>query len=262
MTDLLPCITLPATNAALIAMGKQKTIIQDGPPFQLPKVLKTVGLTVKPGDRIGIHSKAETDADKCPSCRRRTMEWVIDMWRCKACHAEWAVTVDEDPDPDGMFPPLALGCIVATAILEACVPVVTMRQFAQWVNGGEKGSIAIDAALWPVGGTPQEREFIEGPRIVTCTTMHGARTHVFNDFEGEAAFGHWVPGKWIWVLSDVAAVEDRCPVCWGHKDNIEITDHGARFKGCRRCGMDGVTTPIYARGRVGVWPHSFTGAVV
>lgn len=80
--------------------------------------------------------------------------------------------------------------------------------------------------------------------------------------DGEHTFGDYRPGRWVWLLDDIAPTLERCPACWGTgqfcRCALTLGVGGMHLPGCEipaclTCEGNGRCPPIPATGRQGVW---------
>lgn len=167
---------------------------------------------------------------------------------------------------------LPLGAIVATARLAACVPMV---EDYEALCGAYDGPAALQLGTRPDGS----------PCAWLFPKWGGAlEHHEMTDVSDQIPYGEFAPGRWAWLLEDIAPSTERCPACMGgppaslfpdercprsradhgcHSDGW-YDDHGCEWCGtddpnlvvhgaCRVCDGAGKCDPIPARGRQRVW---------
>lgn len=168
-----------------------------------------------------------------------------------------------DPEMGDNYP---LGCVVASATLAACVPMVS------WAPLG--GPAAWAAHMIPMRGTDAER-------MLLLRDAAGAREALASDgplpaeidATDQIPYGGFAPGRWAWLLEDVKPTTARCPACWGtgwvcdeHETGAcaECVWHDGSTHGCPVCtpaggrGGTGSIGPIPAKGRQGMWTWAGT----
>lgn len=166
------------------------------------------------------------------------------------------ITPEGERDPDcyakGLAFPLPFGAVVATCRLVEVVPVVDrcgtdMRAPAHLCRSG-------DTLLLH---RPVDHPFPDG--------------ETERDVSDQLPFGGFSPGRFAWLLDDIAPTTERCPWCWGAR-KIESTVPGVPAEVCRKftpcpvcwpCdegkrltwddGRAGTCDPVPARGKQGIW---------
>lgn len=139
--------------------------------------------------------------------------------------------------PDGRgIEVLPLGAVVASATLVDVVPILSGAPDEDWTTPclvpDPNDMVLYDALL-------------TNPRDVTA----------------ECPFGDFTPGRFAWLLDDVARVEDRCPWCWPDEDGMVQVGPNHRVplryvtpaEACPVCVRAGKCDPIPARGYQGLW---------
>lgn len=128
--------------------------------------------------------------------------------------------------------PLHLGAIVATARLVDCLPMIGDEDMR-----------------------PDEGEY-----VVLDGYGHARIGPHLHDLSDQVPYGDFAPGRWAWLLDDIAKVEDRCPWCGGdcHEPLAEM---GELCRLCSHVGTDyhergRVAGPIPAKGRQRLWRWS------
>lgn len=184
------------------------------------------------GQTIGIHAAAKRPRD----------EWGVEPpspWTDLYVMAKHYDEIEDVNNP-GQFcyrwtgP---LGAIVATSRLVACLPMVDrMPPQDEWVKPWDV--LTLDP--WPI------RVYWPG--------YGSART--VQEFSGQLPYGDFAPGRWAWLLDDIAPVTERCPWCWGC--HAGATSHDPETCDwcnplCPVCGGTGRCDPVPAKGRQRVW---------
>lgn len=78
------------------------------------------------------------------------------------------------------------------------------------------------------------------------------------DVSDQQPFGDFTPGRWAWLLDDLAPITERCPACWGDgwKAGVRRDEWGGADKACPVCngvGRLGAWEGVPVKGRLGVW---------
>lgn len=196
--------TLPAVNAALVAAGVQSVLTFAKRP------------AVEAGERLAIHARnAGRRGDSAG-------EWMLDADEQMGWQA-WRRS-------DGWALPVHFGCIVASAAVEAVVPIYA----GPAVRGVGNGFYVVGAFL------DRRREGTGDDFSVV-------------GYDDQLPFADFTPGRWAVLLTDVARTEDRCPACWGRAFDCDHPRHGMSL-GCI-CGVcdSGTCPPIPWRGHPGIW---------
>lgn len=146
--------------------------------------------------------------------------------------------------------PLPLGAIVATARLVDCIPMLDADATVPepWMPH-----------LAPNRGKPGWSHW-QGPNVHVVVESTGRNPWIIRDITGQVPYGDFAPGRWAWMLDDVAKVEDRCPWCGGDSHD----PNGHRGELCPLCAHPGtephergrVAGPIPAKGRQRLWRWS------
>lgn len=224
MRDGLPTLTLHQPYASLIA-ERVKWIETRGWPA--PEALI--------GQTIGIHAAARAPRRDDP-----VGDWLpyragdAGPWRMQ----HYATGVPGAPDEVT----LPLGAIVATARLTACVPMVDLPSESAdtlAILNDDDGDPTLHLVLYP-------------------DSPDGLRFHpLLRDVTDQLPYGDFAPGRWAWLLDDIAPTTERCPWCLGNEAlpmGIEERCEARRYADlCPICeGMTGVD-PVPAKGRQRVW---------
>jgi len=181
------------------------------------------------GQRIAIHAatrKPKRGEKVGPyTIGRGTHSETLVAWRIHETH--WGA---EDP----RMTLLPLGAVVASAVLTDCVPMYAVDD-------------ATDTKPDPIH---------DGLTEVWCTSDEGLLLAVWRrgwdteTIEAQRPFGDFVPGRWAWLLDDIAATTERCPACWGNG----VRGFGMPGIGrCPVCDGKGSCEPIPAKGAQRVW---------
>jgi hypothetical protein len=113
---------------------------------------------------------------------------------------------------------LPLGAIVATAQLVACVPIVAHRP---------------DTTIAPYASAMDDGTVV--------ARLHDASVEACPARYESADFGDFTPGRWAWLLDDIATTDTLCPWCGGF-----VAD-------CIVCDGAGGCEPVPAKGRQRLW---------
>lgn len=240
----LPVLTLDPVTACLAAEGVVTAI---------PRKQAAPAWVV--GQRVGIHaSRSLAVIDNLPGdCEGKSEAgWVYgyvgpyqvgyccrtsdegtrgDTFIVKADGSEPGVDFDVDAR-------LALGCIVASATLRACVPIV-------------EGTDELAAAE---------------PRPCVVWSNSTELTAYFDpswdgmELDDQLPYGDWSPGRWAWLLEGVAHVRDRCPWCWDtggvcpecNEDWCGLCGNEPGEPRCRACAGAARCAPVPFRGGPGL----------
>lgn len=223
----LPVLTLHQPWASLIALGVKTIETRSWPA---PK-----GLI---GERIGIH--AALHVDHAAAARFEDV-----LHRGGMCAADWQGTARHATEGNGSG---ARGCIVATATLTDCVPMVAIESHEDLTD---EEVLAI---------TPSGRLVLAGPQ----------RAWHWQVVTDQVPFGDFALGRYAWLLDDIKATTEWCPWCDGVGVVIPpVADdpvahnlgfHDAECPGehpsppiCPVCRGSQSCDPIPAKGRQGVW---------
>lgn len=134
------------------------------------------------GQRIALHAAA-----KKPTEDQRVGDWTVH----EMADGSWAMTVDDKAQPY-RYARLPLGCIVATARLDACAPMIDLMT-------GEPDDL--------LGQSPA---IYVGPDTLTLSHhFEIPARHI--DIGDQRPYGDFQPGCWGWILSDVEKVEPPIP---------------------------------------------------
>lgn len=143
---------------------------------------------------------------------------------------------------------LPLGAVVASAVLADCVPMVTDDDMRP----------ELGRYLWLNGYSgPHGRAVIYPDNV---------------DVSAQLPFGDFAPGRWAWLLDDIAPTTTRCPRCdldvfddaygEGYISDPSACgdpDHCSPQRTCPVCGGEGSCGPIPAKGAQRVWNWQPTG---
>lgn len=136
--------------------------------------------------------------------------------------------------PDDVAPiQLPLGCIVASGVITRSLP--------------------IRDGMYP-GPMPPGGDIVVAPSGLFDRTKNSSQFGY--DLTDQEPYGAWSVGRWAWELSDVAAVTERCPVCWGSGSAApedEEWDQRYTWGNCETCDGAGALDPIPAKGKQGFW---------
>lgn len=226
-------ITRQQPSAMLIALGVQTLFTTSRPA---PK-----GIV---GERVAVHAgKRLIQAPECPfpawvALYQAQMRSGEGCRRCghpdsqHVCHFSKTVCLGCGCD-SWRAPDLPLGAVVASCIVTDVVPVV-----------GAYGQALTSRFV--------RRSADNFATLVSVTD--GVRSTV--GIGDQLPYADFAPGRWAWLLSDVAPTDVRCPTCWGtgiFGGAGSYYDAPGRGKPCRTCGGAGHCPPIPATGRPGLW---------
>jgi hypothetical protein len=187
------------------------------------------------GQRIGIHAAARRPTPGEEYGTGWWWQWDVDE----------GIIVEQDA-PTFRQAPAPLGCIVATATLADCVPMV-------WSDD------------WPPRDTDAAALEIHASGLALWS--QGERDEPI-DVTDQLPFGDFRIGRWAWLLSDIKPTTERCPACWGTGWCCDEHERGAckvcdqfngSYSGCPNCtlidgcGGSGSCEPIPAAGRQRIW---------
>jgi ASCH domain-containing protein len=148
---------------------------------------------------------------------------------------------------------LPLGAILATATITASLPIVDLYDSGHGacVVAGARSVGAL--TLWP-----------KWPASAPEPTTTSAADQL--------PYGDFTPGRWAWLLDDVAPTTERCPSCNGMgwtcysgearyngDDEVRLVRPGTCIEGhrlhdvCAVCDGAGWCDPVPAKGRQGFW---------
>lgn len=120
---------------------------------------------------------------------------------------------------------LTLGAIVASCELTDVVPVSHID--SDW-------------------GRTEDR-VIDIPMFRGLHLYHSGQKSVV--IEDQRPYGDFTPGRYAWLLSDIAPTTERCPRCLGHG----TVNEGCWQVCCPVCDGKTVCEPVSAKGRQGLW---------
>ncbi len=191
------------------------------------------------GERIAIHAGIDTSWFASPPFQTQIGRWYYNVLADGSIES-WSLD-------DRRYRPVPLGCVVGSAVLRACVPMVYDDgcNFLSWMTDEmrETGCLAIDPAA-PSEGTPLHELTWWQPDDEVGVSM-------WSEAVGDQLpFGVFEPGRWAWMLDDAAPTTDRCPMCWG-RGHAPTADGLGMIDCC--CDGAGLCDPIPARGRQRVW---------
>jgi len=83
-----------------------------------------------------------------------------------------------------------------------------------------------------------------GTIVATATITSRFPTTEIHWDHSQRPYGDFTPGRWAWLLDDIAPTTERCPWC---------VDWGYERVGCPVCEDDGQCEPVPAKGRQGFW---------
>lgn len=207
--NALNCITSPQPIPTLIEIGVVHVLTSAKPA---PKDAL--------GRRLGIHAAVKRPKD-VTFAGGRPFVVAGDLWTC-----------DEYASFHTNRGQLPLGAIVATATLDACVPIVEHPSDAQ-------GEVCV---------------FLDGGGLTFWSGPDTGDEEA--DLDDQRPYGDFAPGRWAWLLSDVKSVEERCPACWG---TSPVDDECCCYPTCicppicTTCDGAGRCSPVPAKGSQGVW---------
>lgn len=224
MTDLR-AITLHQPWATLVALGVKTIETRSWPTKYRGRILiHAAKRTPTPGDYGDWYVNQAEIYESPPHiapAQPETRGWPGGQPELSLLRREWGMA---DDGGQGLYYPLPLGAVVASAVLTDCVPVVDFR----FERTDTRTRIEhIDDTLWL--RVPGERP----AREITA----------------QLPFGDFAAGRWAWLLDDVKPTTERCPRCSG----------GHRFSamafptGCPTCHGANVGAPVPMRGRQGLW---------
>lgn len=224
--------TLGQPHATLIAIGEQRIFTTEKPA---PKSLV--------GQRFAIHAAA-----KPPGPHRPGVVWAGGGWACWYAYVFGHWTLQPTPECSGGVAPLPLGCIVATAVLADCVPILDHTPAGPrgngWVRSDRQGLLLIDTVL---------------------------NRGESSDATDQLPYCDFTPGRWAWLLDSVEPVTETCPGCGGKGTVLNpytdwrcgcgpgvrhVADCGRpapKEVQCPTCFGFGRCDPIPAKGRQGLW---------
>lgn len=142
---------------------------------------------------------------------------------------------------------IPLGAIVASAVLTDCVPTLDVD---------DELPIAWMRHVAPIHRN--ELWLWNGPSF-TYNASTGQPTWLHDVITDQLPYGDFRPGRWAWLLDDIAPTTERCPACWGEGCFHEERMHGGGDVAdlitgiCSVCDRDGVCDPIPVKGHQRVW---------
>lgn len=147
--------------------------------------------------------------------------------------------------------PLPLGCIVATAVLDDCVPMVGLPAYVSVPQESSREADAPYLALPPVyvAVGVDALWLVENGRRYTLQKP--------SPLTDQLPYGDFQPGRWAWLLRDVEPVTEKCPACRGSSVRVYGMNRLAHRRvdtACRRCGSirGGRVDPIPFKGGQGL----------
>ena len=164
----------------------------------------------------------------------------VGTWVCTASAAAWWMRDGEPGWPDRPledYVRLSLGAVVASCVVEDCIPILDGVQRARtgrWI-----------------------RRYTTSPLLLLQRSY--ARENV--NIDDQLPFGDFSPGNFAWILSDVEPTSHRCPHCWGGKRQPDdrpgsprgLHGHLHSWMACPTCDGRGTCPPIPMRGHSGLW---------
>jgi hypothetical protein len=235
----LSCITTPQPLATLAGLGVVTVLVLPDPAPE--------GLV---GQRVGIYADEKS--------AYRVLIHEDDPERRLWSSGSQVLTMPKFGNEDvwahgNPFLPLPMGAVVASATLQAVLPVLAyddelptawMPHIAPTYDGH-----------WVVWHGPTDTEVPSTGRPSWRRTDLSDQLPYLSDIR---------PGMWCWILSDPAPTTTRCPACWGEGTvNDErpallrpTSDTWRRGFGriiCPRCFERGSCEPIRVAGGPGVW---------
>lgn len=131
------------------------------------------------------------------------------------------------------------GAIVATARLVDCVPMVE-----------DCDDFSDSPALLEV------LERLDGSTLLRFWPEGLVEEDEWIDVSDQLPYGDFAPGRWAWLLDDIAPTTERCPWCMGR--HAEAASHDPETCDwcnplCPVCGGVGRCDPVPAKGRQRVW---------
>lgn len=177
---------------------------------------------------IAIHAGLANPIAEIPGCGHGIVDMLGDLvWMLDEPH--------EDPDDGDLCGfPLVRGAVIATARLVNCVPIV---------DDGTARNCVDYRTNRPSAGAAYRYDDEHGNEEVV-------------DARDQIALGDFTPGRWAWILDDIAPTQVRCPVCLGqHPDGLPIVQTGfyRGLEACQPCRGMGHRDPMPATGRLGLW---------
>lgn len=212
--------TLPQPHATLVALGIQAILTEDA---ALPESLI--------GQRIAIHAAK----------RRSEFDLIRDQWGrwemrplAPGRKIPGRVVVWDQQDGLGHTceqTPLPLGCIVATAVLDDCVPMVDGDSVGIYAQSARLG-VRSDGALWLTRQQPDGEWW-------------------YYPVHDQLPYGDFRPGRFAWLLRDVEPVTETCPACRG--GGMIYTGPTQQLdRPCLTCKATGRCDPIPFKGGQGL----------
>jgi hypothetical protein len=133
------------------------------------------------------------------------------------------------------FDSCPLGKVVASAVLADCVPMVSPA---------------------PVDYRAGRILVVQGPGTVDelqLWTCDGS-LNFERAIRGQLPLGDFAPGRFAWLLDDIAPTTERCPACWGLGiDSVGAVAPDGGDALCTTCVGHGSCEPIPAKGAQRVW---------
>lgn len=135
------------------------------------------------GQRIALHAAA-----KKPTEDQRVGDWTVH----EMAGGSWAMTVDDK----SATVRLPLGCIVATARLDACAPMIDL------MTGEPEDLLGQSPAIYV------------GPDTLTLS-HHFEVPARHTDISDQLPYGDFRPGRWAWLLADITPLDPPVPFIGG-----------------------------------------------
>lgn len=150
---------------------------------------------------------------------------------------------------------LPRGAVVASCILDACVPILGVPPF-------EAEGVVPDCVVAPDNGTRDRPRRLRLWRWHAASVPRAITGWDGLDIEVQRPFGDFTPGRWAWLLSDVEPTTERCPRCWGTGGGPAWADRLGRWEDfCPTCGGQGdIDGRVPMRGRQRLWTPDWPSA--
>jgi hypothetical protein len=132
------------------------------------------------------------------------------------------------------------GAIIATCELIGSVPIIDWDTYQD--EDATTGYLAISSIVRPEYATLR----------LPSTDVDESIEPRINDVTPQIIAGNFVFGHFVWILSDIKPVEERCPLCWGEGSWPHFTRQV-----CPLCKAKWVSNPVPVRGHSGLWDWRF-----